>query len=579
MFAGYIGPEQNFSRWADSFVGHGDWLGLKTRTNSWRDTGLVFAFGRLHPREVGPPALPTRREICQQEQGGWLLSSTREPIGANHIRLCVDEKAPAIAVEVPPATPEHFCYRRWREGWAVSTDVRFLQRLGSTTVSPNAVYGLLQFGAVPPPRSVYQEIRRVPGGHRASLRPESVSSEVSVAFSMRTDSQATQGRPEKRVRTALDDILQEIPSQSVLYFSGGVDSALLATLLKQLGRTDVLLFNYAFGEDDSEGQLAREMANHFGFDLKQVNHQSHELENVLSRIGHEYSYPFWDYSTVPTNLMMHASLEAAKRSGVVLEGTGADGLFGLATKLPHWRRIYRIPILLRAMVAKTYNWFDLWEQQNGVERVVRLIRRSVQMPILPAAVLAQNPLDGIAYEVPDGSRDALIESIDQYLIGLIADLSPEEKFSMLDILHVCAGIFAAKSFDPLRHRGVSAVYPYLEPNVLRAAISLDWEQKSEEGEEKALLKNMLANHVPSEWVYRPKTGFVPPIESLLASGTAQSYVREVVLAETGPIRGFLNRDRVRKMVDAAGQEKALGGQTYYFLWGIIMLTAWLRQQP
>jgi hypothetical protein len=33
------------------------------------------------------------------------------------------------------------------------------------------------------------------------------------------------------------------------------------------------------------------------------------------------------------------------------------------------------------------------------------------------------------------------------------------------------------------------------------------------------------------------------------------------------------------MVDAAAQEKALGGQTYYFLWGIIMLTAWLRQQP
>jgi asparagine synthetase B (glutamine-hydrolysing) len=403
--------------------------------------------------------------------------------------------------------------------------------------------------------------------------------EVNVIFDKQNDSQLTQSRPEKRVSTALDEVLKGIPSESVLYFSGGVDSALLATRLKELGRTNVLLFNYAFGEDDAEGQLAKKMAGYLGFDLKQVQYQAHQFESVLNRIGREYSYPFSDYSTVPTNLMVNASLASARSSGVVIEGTGADGLFGLATKLPYWRRIYRIPSALRAVVAKTYNWFDLWKQQNVLERAVRLIRRSTQMSLLPAGVLAQNPLDGIAYDIPDVHRKQLIESIDRHLIGLVADLPPEEKFNMLDILHVCAGIFAAKSFDPLRRRGISAVYPYLEPNVLRAANSLDWTQKSKEGEEKSLLKNMLAEHVPSEWVYRPKAGFVPPIQSLLASSTAQSYIREVVLAETGPLREFLNRDRVRDMIDAAAQEKALGGQTYYFLWGIIMATAWLRQQP
>jgi asparagine synthetase B (glutamine-hydrolysing) len=403
--------------------------------------------------------------------------------------------------------------------------------------------------------------------------------EIDMTFDTGNDSQITHTRPEKEISTALDEILQEIPSKSVLYFSGGVDSTLLAARLKELGRTDVLLFNYAFGEGDAEGEMAKKMADYLGFDLKQVQYQAHQFESVLNRIGREYSYPFSDYSTVPTNLMVNASLESARSSGVVLEGTGADGLFGLATKLPYWKRIYRVPSALRVAVGKTYNWFDLWKQKNVLERGVRLIRRSTQMPLLPAGVLAQNPLDGIAYDVPDTHHNHLVESIDRHLVDLVADLSPEEKFNMLDILHVCAGIFAAKSFDPLRHRGISAVYPYLEPNVLRAANALDWKQKSEGGEDKSLLKNMLAEHVPSEWVYRPKAGFVPPIHSLLASTKAQSYIREVALAETGPIREFLNRDRVREMIDAAAEEEALGGQTYYFLWGIIVVTAWLRQQP
>ena len=48
----------------------------------------------------------------------------------------------------------------------------------------------------------------------------------------------------------------------MLFFSGGVDSSLLAARAAALGRTDIQLLNYAFGQHDPEAAHAQRVAAH-----------------------------------------------------------------------------------------------------------------------------------------------------------------------------------------------------------------------------------------------------------------------------------------------------------------------------
>src|SRR6184192_13346 len=124
------------------------------------------------------------------------------------------------------------------------------------------------------------------------------------------------------------------------YFSGGVDSSLLAARLSQLGRHDVRLVNYCFGREDTESPLAARVASHLGLECHQVRHELREVAQVLERVDRDYSFPFGDLSTIPTNILVHGSLSLADESRTVIEGTGADGAFGFGVEYRKWQRLY-----------------------------------------------------------------------------------------------------------------------------------------------------------------------------------------------------------------------------------------------
>ena len=71
--------------------------------------------------------------------------------------------------------------------------------------------------------------------------------------------------------------------REMLFFSGGVDSGLLAARLARLGRTDVTLAAYSFSPRDSETRLATAMADHLGFSCLTVAHDPRSLEQVLAQ--------------------------------------------------------------------------------------------------------------------------------------------------------------------------------------------------------------------------------------------------------------------------------------------------------
>ena len=483
-----------------------------------------------------------------------------------------------MCIIVPPATPEQYYYSRTAHGYVSGNDLRLFPRLMDPALDERAVFALFQYGSVPPPLSLYRGVQRVANGHELTLTARGSCRQVAGRFILGEHKSAVARDAETAVQEALDAILVRAPQASVLYFSGGVDSTLMAARLVEHGRRDLRLVNYSFGPEDEESRLAVRIAAHLGLECRQVQHDSRLTSGMLDRIARDYTFPFGDFSTLPTNILVHESIPFLEQSATVIEGTGADGAFGVGTLYPPWRRIYQLPVFLRWPAAAAYRRFGSWKRDSYIERLGRVARKSVQMPLMQAFV-AQNALRDIAYEAPGTTWTELEDAVATDLESLTSAAPPEERLSLLDLMWVCAGRMAPKSFDPLRAQNAFAIYPFLEPDIIELSSSLSWTEKCAAGQEKALLKKLLVRHIPHEWAYRAKSGFTPPYREVFASMPLQTYLHDIVLSTNNPVLAFCRADRIREMVALTEGGSGLSATAYDFLWTLTFTSCWLNQLP
>src|SRR5207237_3092676 len=142
-------------------------------------------------------------------------------------------------------------------------------------------------------------------------------------------------------------------------------------------------------------------------------------------------------------------------------------------------------------------------------------------------VVPQSGLDRRACTTARDVQAQLRQAVQTDFGVMGAGTVPRDQLSFLDLVWVCAGRMAPKSFDPLRSRGIRPLYPFLQPAMVAGSAALSWEAKCTAGEEKARLKRLLARASPPDWVYRPKSGFTRPAHAVFAGRTVQGYPRDV----------------------------------------------------
>ena len=137
-----------------------------------------------------------------------------------------------------------------------------------------------------------------------------------------------------------------------LFLSGGIDSAVIASLMKRTSTKPFEAFTLAFQEQPyDESIYAEKIAAHFDIPFHKVvapAPTSEQLETVLGN----WDQPNFDYSAIPTYVL---SKYASNHVKVVLSGDGGDEIFaGYPTHFlykisPHY---LRLPKVLRKSVIK-----------------------------------------------------------------------------------------------------------------------------------------------------------------------------------------------------------------------------------
>lgn len=506
------------------------------------------------------------------------ITASGPPRLHQEVRILTSEALDTVTVEIPLTTADQLFYRDEPDRVTISDDPRRLYQQGMA-LDPRSLYSLLQFGAIVPPLSLWAGIKRfIPGQtfriSSSELTVKTVRASPDWPAEVAETDISDEGQA-RRVEESLDAVMRATcPDENpVILFSGGVDSGLLAARAAAMGWRETTLYHYSFGTHDAETRLARSMAEHLGLELVCVPDDKGSLA-VLERAAATYRQPFGDHSTLPTSQLAAAAVRSFPHDRVVLDGTGADGAFGLFGKADRLSQLYRLPHRLRRTAGSLYPMLGTWRRPAWPEPTLRLARRSAQMPV-PAVAVAQNALHGVTYETSEDIAAETLGCFSQWMRDVLPSDEPRVQVGGLDLALVCSGIFVQKAKVIFDDAGRRVVYPFLNRLMVELALrrALRWPGAHLPKRPLALA---LKRSVPATMVDRPKSGFAAPLDSHLAQPQFLQAYDQVCRTGIHPSID-LDERRLRALRSSVEAGERLPEQTYNFLWALVFTHLWLQQ--
>ena len=108
------------------------------------------------------------------------------------------------------------------------------------------------------------------------------------------------------------------------FLSGGIDSGLVTSIAREYN-DKLRTFTVSFKGEYDEAPLAKLVAEKYKTNHTEINISFDKLEEDIEQILANYGEPFFDSSAIPS---FYVSREAKKHLTVILNGDGADELFG-----------------------------------------------------------------------------------------------------------------------------------------------------------------------------------------------------------------------------------------------------------
>lgn len=224
------------------------------------------------------------------------------------------------------------CYR------VVNGELRFAERADDladtdTRIDPQAIYNFFNFHIIPSPRTIYQDIHRLPPGHFAlfengvlSIRrywlPEFTELQTPSFEALRDE---FRGLLQKAVADQLDG------SKPACFLSGGTDSSTIAGMIGQVCGQPADTYSIGFeAEGYDEMEFARIAARKFGAKHHEYYVTPADLVRSIPLVARSFDQPFGNSSALPA----YYCAKMAQEDGVtrLLAGDGGDELFGGNTR-------------------------------------------------------------------------------------------------------------------------------------------------------------------------------------------------------------------------------------------------------
>ncbi|MDA7977420.1 MAG: asparagine synthase (glutamine-hydrolyzing) [Pirellulales bacterium] len=447
----------------------------------------------------------------------------------------------------------------------------------SPRINLQALHHYLSLKHVPHPLSIFEGIRILPPAHRLIYRPGRPLRierywELSFEPDLAMEDAAEEELVDELLSLLRDGVRRRLRADVPIGFflSGGVDSALSTVLAAELSSQAIKTFTLGYQADSStenkqtDSYWARWVSERYKTEHHELALSFDDFPQRLPAIAAAFDEPF--SGVVSTYFLAELISQHVK---VALAGDGADELFGsylthrLAQPLANWEEYRRtknkdlirpfqdqVPFLKRLAAEEDWEWrsklFVFSEEEKRA-----LYSNEIRTALEGTSTAGWLRRD---FEMHAGGGP-----LNRILGVEFRTLLPDQVLTFVDRLSMAHSLEVRSAF--------------LDTKLVEFVARLPDCWKIRNGETKYLLKQAAARYLPREMVFRPKEGFVLPINNWLTSA-----LREFTRAELHPNRlaehGLFNPVYVTELLNEfhAGQTQKANQ-----VLALLHFQAWHRQ--
>jgi asparagine synthase (glutamine-hydrolysing) len=427
-----------------------------------------------------------------------------------------------------------------------------------------------------PPRTPFIGISQLPPGHFAIVSRDGIKTERYWQASFAATDPAESARSEAAWLDELSALLTDATRLRLMadvpvgaYLSGGLDSSLIAALMRRHAAGKIDTFSIAFTDsafDESEHQ--RRMAHYLGTEHQVVQASHADIGAIFPDVVWHCETPL--LRTAPAPMYLLARLVHRSKYKVVLTGEGADEFFA------------GYDIFKEARIRA------FWAREPGSTRRPQLFQRiypdlqslnKVGAHYLAAFFgegLADTDAPGYSHAIRWRNTRRTQRFFSQELTRRIQDAAkpfiesiprPQnfprwnllERAQYLEIAAFMSTYLLSSQGDRVAMaHSVEGRFPFLDYRVAEFAGRLPARLRLRGLRDKYLLRKLGASLLPAEIWNRPKKPYRAPIHRSFFNDQEAPYVRELLSAAALRESGLFNPQAIEKLVAKIDQGQPLG---------------------
>jgi asparagine synthase (glutamine-hydrolysing) len=436
---------------------------------------------------------------------------------------------------------------------------------------------LFTFWVTLPPRTIFTGVSELPPGHSLVFHQGNVriqpywTLDYNSSAGPKTEEEAREGLLELLLDATRIRLRSDVPVGA--YLSGGLDSTVIAALVKKLGTTHLRTFSVAFEDKEfDESSFQSEASKFLKTDHQGVLCASQDIGRVFPEVMWHAEKPV--LRTAPAPLFLLSKLVRDQGYKVVLTGEGSDEMLGgydifkEAKIRRFWAKFPESklrPILLRRLYPYMKN---LQSQPDAYLRAFFHVRKDDLKSPFFSHLPRWDTTSKLKVFFSKETRERIKNS---NVMGTLEELLPSryqqwDSFSQaqyLEAAYLLPGYILSSQGDRMAMaHSVEGRYPFLDYRVVEFASRLSPKLKMKVLNEKYLLKAAVGDLIPPAIRNRHKQPYrAPDSQSFFVegrSGKLFEYVEELLAPRAVSEAGVFDPGTVEKLLAKARQGQIVG---------------------
>ena len=400
-----------------------------------------------------------------------------------------------------------------------SSELNTIRNQVQTDINDGSIRQYLHYGALHQSATPYKNVFELPAGHYAVINLSDAS--VSVRQWWKINTFYEQARKEKfetaiekvdsLLHTAVKRRIESSDLEVGCFLSGGIDSGLVTAIASQY-KPSLKTFTVSFSGSYDESPLAALVASKYKTKHTEISISFKDLQNDIEKIISNYGEPFYDDSAIPS---YYVSREAKKYLTVILNGDGADELFGGYRRYVPFSKLdffskSALTTGLASGIRKIVPFSH--DKQSKLNYLYRLADLASQKGADVYFSSTTDIFNSFYDQLIPGEDDPVQEFREEMKRLNKTKLSGLQKIMLMDFNSILPDILLVKMDIATMASSVEGRSPFLSKEMLEYVPQLPDRYKIKRTTTKYLLRNLAVKYLPEELINQPKRGFEVPLK-------------------------------------------------------------------